>query len=86
MLPTTVMFGFAKKIELCKCHSPKTGAINYNTQLGRPDKGCAIKELVVDKKVHRSMIGSETLKIKGCAVSLCFIHVFIKLECIREII
>ena len=26
---------------------PKTGATHYNAQLGLPDKGCAIKELMV---------------------------------------
>ena len=26
---------------------PKTGATNYHAQLGLPDKGCAIKGLVV---------------------------------------
>ena len=30
-----------------KCLGPKTGATNYHAQLGLPDKGRAIKELVV---------------------------------------
>ncbi len=30
-----------------ECLSPETGATQYHAQLGLPDKGCAIKELVV---------------------------------------
>ena len=63
---------------LVECIFPKTGKTHYNAQLGPPDKGRAIKELVVCNSWDVSSL-ELTIQISFYLPSLELLGVYLKL-------
>ena len=59
---------------------PQTGATHYHPQLGLPDKGCAIKELVVCYVVCLASIKDVGLAQSACVYSLFKVRMAVELK------
>ena len=68
---------------LVECLFPKTGKTHYHAQLGRPDKGRAIKELIVCNSWNVSSF-EPTIQISFYLPSLELLGVYLKLIKIKK--